>query len=36
MKADAVKDIVERTGKASVTVVIVNYNAGSLLRKCVD
>ena len=36
MKADAVKDIVERTGKACVTVVIVNYNAGSLLRKCVD
>ena len=36
MKADAVKNIVERPGKASVAVVIVNYNAGPLLRKCVD
>ena len=35
MKADAVKDIVKRTGKASVTVVIVNYNAGGLLSDAV-
>jgi GT2 family glycosyltransferase len=36
MKAVVFKDIVKRTDKASVTAIIVNYNAGSLLRKCVD
>ena len=36
MKAEAVKVIIEDTGKTSVSAIIVNYNAGPLLRGCVD